>query len=62
MAGKKTKVMIVQHDGTKYQTEVEDYNAEALNEEITNGGRNTVAIGDLILSPASISRIVPVKE
>ena len=64
MASKKTKVSVRLHDGGEYVTEIENFDAKALAEELNNSSRTNgaVAIGDMVVQRTNIARIVPVQD
>jgi len=53
---------IICHDGSIYQTHVENYDPRLLNEQLNNNEVLTIVIGDKIFSRIDIKRIIPRKE
>lgn len=56
------KLEVKTHDDEIYTKEVEDYDAQKLNDEINNNEVLTVVIGDLIISRISIAKISVISE
>lgn len=54
-----TPVEIICHDGTTYETEIENYNPKEINEQINNNEELTIVIGKIIVSRIDIKRVVP---
>lgn len=64
MAAKKTKVSVRLHDGGEYVTEIENFDAAKIAEELNNSSRTSgvVALGDMVVQRTNIARIVPVQD
>lgn len=62
MTNKKVKVMIKTHDGNQFETEIENYDAKAMANELNNDNNGLTAIGEVVVHRSNIARIVPVKE
>lgn len=56
------KLEVKTHDDEIYTKEVEDYDAQKLNDEINNNEVLTVVIGDLIISRINIAKISVISE
>lgn len=56
------KLEVKTHDDEIYTKEVEDYDAQKLNDEINNNEILTVVIGDLIISRINIAKISVISE
>jgi hypothetical protein len=62
-----TKVKIVEHSGEEHITEVENFDAKALYEQIKAAQNHdtpdyVVVIGDVIIDARSIKAVVPINE
>lgn len=53
-------LIVETHDGNSYDVEVEEYNADSLNEQLNNNELNTVALGDLVISRINVKSVKPV--
>lgn len=53
-------LIITTHEGEKFETTVDEYNAFELNEKLNSSEVNTVALGDVILSRISVKSIKPI--
>ncbi|WP_028563379.1 hypothetical protein [Paenibacillus pinihumi] len=56
------KVEVYTQDGNKVIAHVQNYDAEELNRSINEKNSITIRIGDVIVDPRNILKIVPVRE
>ncbi len=56
------KLKIETHDNNSFEVEVQEYNAESLNEQLNDNDLNTVALGDLVISRINVKSVKPVQE
>lgn len=56
------KLNIKTHSGSEYEVEVQEYNAEEINEKLNRNDVNTVAFGDVIVSRIDVKSVVPLVE
>jgi hypothetical protein len=54
-------IEIQTHDGQKYQTEMEVYNANELTAQLNDGSVTVTAIGAVFVHRTRVARVVPVK-
>lgn len=62
MTNKKMKVAVKLHDGTQFETEVENFDAKSIASELNNDSNSLTAIGDVVVHRSNIARIVPVAD
>ncbi|MBJ6359990.1 hypothetical protein ACFOQM_01460 [Paenibacillus sp. GCM10012307] len=56
------KVEVYTQDGNKVIAHIQNYDAEELNRRINEKNSITIRIGDVIVDPRNILKIVPVRE
>lgn len=56
------KLIIDTHDGKTYETEVENYDAVALNADLNDSTLNTVVLGDIVVSRINVKSVRPAEE
>lgn len=56
------KLKVTTHSNEDFEVEVENYDAQTLNEAFNNNENNTVAIGDLVISRINIKSVSPVVD
>lgn len=57
-----TKLEIYMQNYSKFTTTVEHYDAEELNRKINEKNGQTIVIGDVIIDPRNILKIIPVRS
>lgn len=57
-----TKLRILTHSGEEVIVEVENYNAQELNQKLNSPDVITVVIGDIIFSRIDVKLVKPVKD
>ncbi|TSB47119.1 hypothetical protein [Alkalicoccobacillus porphyridii] len=57
-----TILEVVTHSGERVEVEVEEYNAQELNNKINDHDINTIALGDHIFSRIEFKFVRPVKK
>lgn len=55
-------VKILTHSSGEYETQVAEFNAIELNDQLNNNSVNTVIIGGLIFSRIDVKTVVPIVE
>lgn len=53
-------ITIFTHGGEKFETDVKEYNPQAIAELMTEG--KPVAIGDVVLHSSTIAKVVPTEQ
>lgn len=56
------KLEVSTHGSESFIVEVEEYNAESLNEQLNDNDINTVALGDLVISRINVKSVKPIQE
>ncbi|MCJ7840496.1 hypothetical protein MUB24_06090 [Lederbergia sp. NSJ-179] len=56
------KLEVSTHGSESFIVEVEEYNAESLNEQLNDNDINTVVLGDLVISRINVKSVKPVQE
>ncbi|POD46295.1 hypothetical protein BKM15_25990 [Pseudomonas syringae pv. syringae] len=62
MANKTTKVIVKTNDGKELVTEVENYSAKDMAEQLNNQSNTIVAIGDVVVHRSFVQGVRPVEE
>ncbi|GBF78225.1 hypothetical protein PA598K_06841 [Paenibacillus sp. 598K] len=57
-----TKLEIYMQNYSKFTTTVEHYDVEELNRKINEKNGQTIVIGDVIIDPRNILKIIPVRS